>query len=182
MTMDVRKAAFGAVETKLYQLLNELPPMQQAVLRAANAKGMGGGVVVELVDEYKKRMTLLVAFCVEQFEWEAKHAVWPRRNRGEDWRRKTLDTLRSFTSECRSGYEEATKNINVLNTPGVPEAFKIRLDEADAMVRGEAKVLLHKKEAEVDSTTLKGGIELVKKGALAAGSAIGGYLWHKYLG
>lgn len=74
--MDVRTAAFDAVAAKMTELVQGLAPLHQAILRKANANGMSGGVVVELVDEYKKRMAQLGDYCVEQYEWETKHACY----------------------------------------------------------------------------------------------------------
>ena len=180
--MDVRTAAFDAVAAKMTESVQRLAPLHQAILRKANANGMSGGVVVELVDEYKKRMTQLGDYCVEQYEWEAKHAIGFRSKRYEEWRGVTVDSLRTFATACLAEYTASTRNIAVLNSHGVFEAFKSRLNSAEEEVRISATTLLQKKAAEVNSSTVRGGLDLLKKGALAGGSAVAGYLWHKYFG
>lgn len=180
--MGVREVAMDAVATKMMVLTGEIAPMQQAVLRRANAKGMSGAVVIELVDEYKKRLAQLADCCVEQFEWEIKHAVGFRRGRGEQWRGIMRDSLNALSNTCLAGYLDATRNIVVLSSPNVTAEFRARLGLEVQEVQLSATSLLQKKAEEVNSSTVKGGLGLLKKGALAGGSAVAGYLWHKYFG
>lgn len=146
--MALYGTAVRAVQQARKTFVLGLPQQEQAIGRAAAAKGVSGGLFVRLVDVYRAEFEALAQECIDREEWLAEHSLQPGWWWAKKWVTFSVSELDLLHDECLSRLN-AIYQLYPMATPEMIKELHGRLLEAKVLagVRMEIKLLSAKDEA-----------------------------------